>query len=197
MAGLERAGLAELRAELITPLRGDVCEVGAGTGFNLAHYRSVSSLVLVEPDPAMAKRLRRRLVRMSSSPLADIAVDTLEGRAFPDASFDAVVCTLVLCSAARPRELLSEMRHVLRPAGALVLIEHVRDRRPMAAVTQDMLTPLQRLVAGGCHLNRRTLDTVQAAGFDTSGIREVSLFSKLSWFSAGIAGTATLAGVSS
>ncbi|MBJ7609640.1 MAG: methyltransferase domain-containing protein [Candidatus Dormibacteraeota bacterium] len=188
-APLENAGLAALRTELLGPLRGDVLEVGAGTGANLSHYGAVSSLVLVEPDPAMARRLRRRLARMGTAPAPEVRLGTIDG-AIADRSKDAVVCTLVLCSAADPAALLSQARRVLRDDGALVLIEHVRAGGRVGSLLQTLLTPLQRVVAGGCHLNRRTKQAVATAGFDVSEVRELQIFSTLPLLASGIAGIA-------
>src|SRR5688500_20307165 len=102
MAGSEDAGLAEMRAELLAGARGRTLELGAGTGLNLAHYTSeVTELVLTEPDPHMAGRLRRRLAH---EPPAPAQVEVVEAPAervpFEDGSFDSVVATLVLCSVA-------------------------------------------------------------------------------------------------
>ena len=159
--------------------------MGAGTGANLPHYRSPRSLLLVEPDPAMARRLRRRLAATQVG--ARVHEGTLESLELADASVDAVVCTLVLCTVPDPGALLAEGHRVLRPGGELVLVEHVRHRGWVGACMQTLLTPLQRMVAGGCHLNRATATTVAAAGFDIAGLDPLDLFRPMG---AGIAGVA-------
>lgn len=189
-APMERAGLAALRGELVGALTGDVVEVGAGTGANLAHYPSLRSLTLLEPDPAMARRLQRRLHGMETAARRVVRVGSVAGAGIADHSIDAVVCTLVLCSAADPVELLVEVRRILRADGALVVIEHVRASSRVGSLLQDLLTPLQRAVAGGCHLNRRTIAALVEAGFEVSDIREVEIFSRIPWLASGIAGVA-------
>ena len=54
MRATERACLQDWRGELLRDLSGDVLEIGAGTGANLAHYpRAVARLVLTDPDRFM------------------------------------------------------------------------------------------------------------------------------------------------
>ena len=163
MERVERAGLRERRSRLLRALEGDVLEIGAGTGLGLPHYERAARVVQLEPD----RHLRRQLERKRA--LARVPVEIVPGEAealpFPDESFDAVVSTLVLCSVRDPGRALAEIRRVLRPEGRLVLIEHVRGESALGG-WQDLLAPLHRLLAGGCSPNRRTAETVQAAGFE-------------------------------
>lgn len=159
----ERGGLAEHRRRLVAEATGRVLEVGAGTGLNLRHYRDVDSVVVIEPDAAMRKRL---LARVGSAAVGVEVRDTpIESTGLADASFDTVVCTLVLCTVADQSVALREIRRLLAPAGRLLFLEHVRSpgwRGRMQAVA----TPAWAATAGaGCHLDRRTLDAVRAAGF--------------------------------
>ena len=192
-APAERNGLADLRRELVNPLRGDVVELGAGTGANLRYYGAVRTLTLVEPDGAMARRLQVRAAEYPQLPIV-IRTATLEEVGMLDQSVDAVVCTLVLCSVADPVAVLTEVRRILRPDGVLVLVEHVRHATTMAALVQSVLTPLQRLVAGGCRLDRPTGTTLARAGFDLSEVRPVGVLSRLPLLSSAIAGRARPAG---
>ena len=168
----ERKGLAEVRARLLGDLEGEILELGAGTGLNLPHYRRATSIVAVEPSDSMASRLRGRAAT------APAPVEVVEARAeaipFPNASFDHVVCVLVLCSVRDVDAALAEARRVLRPHGTLVLLEHVRGtgRR---AWWQERLTPIQRRLADGCHLDRDTGGAVAAAGFDVRPLEPLAL----------------------
>ena len=166
ITGAERAGLAEMRHSLLADARGRTLELGAGTGLNLAHYPpSVSELVLAEPDPHMAKRLRRR-VELEPPPLpVEVISASAEDLPFDDGSFDTVVSTLVLCTVEDPGRAVAEARRVLAPGGALLFLEHVRAARPGLARLQDLLERPWGWVAGGCHPNRATADAIAGAGF--------------------------------
>lgn len=172
LAGSERAGLAQRRAELLAAARGRVLELGAGTGANLAAYpRELDSLTMVEPDPHMARRLSAKL---SARP-PGFAHELIEARAerlpFDDDAFDTVVATLVLCTIPDPERALAEVARVLAPGGSLLVIEHVRDPdSPRRARWQDRLERPWGWLAGGCHPNRDTATTLRAAGFDVAGL---------------------------
>ena len=168
----ERKGLADVRARLLGDLEGEVLELGAGTGLNLPHYRRATRVVAVEPSGSMAARLHDRA---SSAPVP-VEVVTARGEELPFAagSFDHVVCALVLCSVEDVEAALAEIRRVLRPSGSLVLLEHVRGTGRLAR-WQDLLTPVQRRIADGCHLNRDTRAAVAAAGFDTAALTPLAL----------------------
>jgi ubiquinone/menaquinone biosynthesis C-methylase UbiE len=167
MAGTERAGLGDMRASLLAEANGRTLEIGAGTGANLPHYTgAVSELILAEPDPHMAKRLRERL---QSEPVAAERVKVVEvpGEELPfdDDSFDTVVSTLVLCTVGDQRRSLAEIRRVLVEGGALLFIEHVRSRRPRLAWWQDRLERPHGFIAAGCHPNRPTDAVLADSGF--------------------------------
>src|SRR5260221_14517100 len=96
------------RARLVDDLRGTVLEVGAGNGLNLAYSRDVDRLVALEPDRYMLEHLRRR-AKQVRYPIEIVEVGA-ENLPFPDATFDAVVASLVLCSVADPARVLAEIR---------------------------------------------------------------------------------------
>ena len=159
---LERAILAERRARLLDGLDGQVLDVGAGTGANLPYLRQASRVVAAEPDAAMRRRLAARLAQAAVP--VELSSDPAEGLRYPDASFDAVVFTLVLCSVASPDRALAEARRVLRPSGRLIILEHVRGTGTLAR-WQDRVTPLWSLLNGGCHPGRDTAAAIERAGF--------------------------------
>ncbi len=161
-AQAERPWLGSRRAGLVAQAGGEVLEIGAGTGANLRHYRDVTRVVAAEPDPAMRGRLARHLPRTGVP--VEVSGASAEHLGFPDASFDTVVATLVLCSVADPDAALAEMRRVLRPDGRLLVLEHVRGEGRRAR-WQDRVTPLWRRVGAGCHPNRDTQAAVVRAGF--------------------------------
>jgi SAM-dependent methyltransferase len=163
---MERGGLGELRLALLAEASGRTLELGAGTGHNLSHYpASVTELVLTEPDPHMARRLRERVESDGAGRRVEVIEAPAEALPFDDAGFDTVVATLVLCTAEDPAAALAEARRVLVPGGALLFLEHVRSQRPGLARWQDRVERPWGWVAGGCHPNRATDDELAAAGF--------------------------------
>jgi len=159
---LERAVLGEHRARLLASLDGQVLDVGAGTGANLPYLRRASRVVVAEPDAAMRRRLAARLAQAAVP--VELSSDPAEKLRYPDASFDAVVFTLVLCTVPSPDRALAEARRVLRPSGRLIILEHVRGTGTLAR-WQDRLTPLWSRLNAGCHLGRDTAAAIERAGF--------------------------------
>jgi ubiquinone/menaquinone biosynthesis C-methylase UbiE len=143
-------------------LTGEVLDLGAGTGANLRRFRAAAHVTAVEPSAAMRAQLVTKLGHVS------VPVDVVDAGAeelpFPDASFDDVVCTLVLCTVPDPDRALAEVWRVLKSDGRLVFLEHVR-AAGVAARAQDLITPLVRHLGAGCHPNRDTVAAIAAAGF--------------------------------
>lgn len=161
----EKAGMRDMRAELLSEARDRTLEIGAGTGLNLAHYGSeVSELVLLEPDPFMAKRLRKRIASETPS-IASVGVVEASAEHLPleNESFDTVVATLVLCSVEDPARALGEIARVLKPGGRFLYLEHVRSESPRLARWQDRLERPWGWFGGGCHPNRPTGDILRAS----------------------------------
>jgi ubiquinone/menaquinone biosynthesis C-methylase UbiE len=168
----ERAGIGELRRNLLVDLEGDVVEIGSGTGASLPYYERATRVVAVEPDASMAKRLPAK-IQEAKVPV-EVVTAGAEALPFPDESFDVAVAAFVLCSVDDQSEVLAEARRVLRSGGKLVLLEHVRGGGRTAR-WQERLTPLHRKLAGNCHLNRDTRAAVAQAGFDTERVEGTQL----------------------
>lgn len=194
-ATTEKACFQAWRAELLADVAGEVLEVGAGTGNNLAHYGpAVTRLVLTDPEPAMLDRLRGHLHRLDPSVKAQVEQASASALPYADASFDVVVATLVLCSVPDQAVALAELRRVLRPGGSLVFIEHVAAdpvSKPRRLVWQRRVEPVWKRVAGGCHLTRRTDEAIAAAGFDLGEVTRESARKAVSVVRPTVRGTAT------
>jgi len=165
----EEAGLRQMRREVLAGAEGRVLELGAGTGVNLDLYpEAVEDLVLVEPDPHMAKRLRPKLAE--SGRAARVVEAPAERLPFEDSSFDTVVATLVLCTIPDPAAALAEAARVLEPGGRLLFVEHVRSEDPGLARWQDRLEKPWRFLGDGCHCNRDTVATIAASRFELAEV---------------------------
>jgi len=160
----EEAGLREMRRELLAGASGRTIDIGAGTGANLNLWpEAVTELVLVEPDPHMLKKLRAKAGAGGGTEIVQASAQSLP---FADGSFDTAVFTLVLCTVPDPGSALAETARVLRPGGRLLFIEHVRSRHPGLARWQDRLEKPWRFLGDGCHCNRDTVATIEAAPFE-------------------------------
>ena len=168
----EREFLGERRRELLVQAGGRVLEIGVGTGANLAHYPREAGLELVaiDPDPGMLARAKRRAAQLGMA--VELHQTGAYPLAFPDASFDTVVCTLCLCTIPDPAEALGEVRRVLRPGGRLLFLEHVRAKEPDLVRWQDRLAPPWKIVGRGCHPNRDTRAAIEASAFSFERIEE-------------------------
>ncbi len=166
LAPSERAGLSDRRREVLSDARGRVLEVGPGPGMNLPHYprEGIEELVLAEPEEPMARRLERRMAELDLSSCRVVRASA-QRLPFDDASFDTVVSTFVLCTVPDPDAALTELRRVMRPGGALLLIEHVRAADPGLARWQDRLEGPWRWFAHGCHCNRDTAEALDRSPF--------------------------------
>jgi ubiquinone/menaquinone biosynthesis C-methylase UbiE len=193
IAKVEKAGLADLRKELVGSASGKVLEIGAGTGANLAYYGpGIESLTMTEPEQPMIKRLQPKV--REHSPAAQVLRAPAEDLPFEDDSFDTVVSTLVLCGVDDQPRALRELRRVLKPGGRLIFIEHVRADDAKLARRQDRMNGLNRFMVG-CECNRPTLSQIQAAGFDVSRLDHGTLTKAPSWVRPLIVGTATVPAV--
>jgi ubiquinone/menaquinone biosynthesis C-methylase UbiE len=176
LAPAERAGLAARRRELLGGLTGEVVELGAGTGLNLAAYGpGVDRLTLLEPSTPLVERLRRRVAADASDRDVEVVRAPAEALPLPDASVDAVVSTLVLCTVDDVDRTLAEVERILRPGGRFVLLEHVAASDPSTARLQRLLARPWRVVGRGCRLQRDPRAALVHRGWDASGVEDVDL----------------------
>lgn len=156
--------LAPYRQRATAGAQGRVLEPGIGSGYNLPYYgEAVQAVVGVDPSA----RLLGFACRAPRPPGLALELHPLEAAwlPFPDASFDAVVMTWVLCSVPDVPQALAELRRVLRPGGRLHFVEHGLAPAPRVAAWQHRLTPWWRRVAGGCHLDRPIDALLRSGGF--------------------------------
>jgi SAM-dependent methyltransferase len=171
---LNRPSVARLRRDLLAAARGDVLEVGFGTGLNLPHYPArVHRITAVDPNPGMHRLARRRARR------AGVEVDqrTLGGERLPfdGGAFDCVVSTFTLCSIADVGQALNEVYRVLKPGGRLLFLEHGLSPEPGVQKWQRRLNGLEMRLADGCRLDRNMRELVAARPFASVAVEEFYL----------------------
>ena len=164
-----------LRAEWLPRARGNVLEVGIGSGLNLPFYTSDVQRVLgVDPSAELQNMARKRSATLALN--VDFALQSAEcPLPIDDTSIDTVVVTWTLCSISKPLQALSEMKRVLKNDGSLLFLEHGRSPDPRVVRWQDRLTPLWKRISGGCHLNRRIDELIEQAGFHIAEIEAAYL----------------------
>ena len=166
---LSREPFRGLRPRALAPAQGRVLELGAGSGLNLPHYGpAVHEVLALEPNAAA----RRMAQRTRGGARVQFVAGDAHALPLTDASVDAVVSTWTLCSLADPALALAEVRRVLRPGGRFLFLEHGRSPDPRTARWQTRLTPLQRRLAGGCHLDRPIATLVSGAGLEVERLDE-------------------------
>jgi SAM-dependent methyltransferase len=169
MASHEPESLKRLRRENLAGLSGRVLEVGAGTGTNFALYPdTVTEVVAVEPEHRLAVQAQEA----AAAAAVPVRVSTNPVEQFADAEpFDAVVCSLVLCSVDDPDQVVRQLFSLLRPGGELRYFEHVASSGARARLQKFADATVWPRMAGNCHTHRHTEQTIVDAGFAVSGAR--------------------------
>jgi SAM-dependent methyltransferase len=153
------------RRKVVPRARGEVLEIGFGSGFNLPWYEAESVERLVAVDPAVDYDRHARQAAAEAPFEVELVGGSAEQLAFASGRFDSVVVTYALCTIPRVVDALREARRVLRPDGQLLFIEHGRAPDLRTRRWQDRLNPLWRRLGGGCHLNRDIPRLLEAGGF--------------------------------
>lgn len=168
------AAIGPIRERVADGLKGDVLEIGFGTGRNVAHYPATVSRVLAVDPSTLGRRLAARRLARSTVPVIFAGLDG-GSMALPDGSVDGALITFTLCTIDDPARVLAELRRVLRSGGCLHFLEHGLSPDETVARWQHRLTPIQRRVAGGCHLDRRIDGLITGSGFEMLRLRTYHL----------------------
>jgi len=173
---IDKDGLKPLREELVEDLRGDILEVGAGAGAMFSYYGDGANVVALEPDDDFRAAAEGAATNVRAS--IQVVGGAGESLPFPDASFDSIVASTVLCSVTSMEQTLAEFKRVLKPGGRLRLLEHVRSEHWPDGVLMDILNPVWlRLNKVGCNWNRRTVEAVRNGGFQIDDVEPHKFFS--------------------
>lgn len=162
----ETKELADRRKSLLSDLKGNIMEIGAGTGVNFQYYAKDAHILAVEPSPYMLRQAKEKKKDRKNVRLLQASVEQCyENKEVQESSMDAVVCTLVLCTIPDPQKALNYIHQWLKPDGVLIIIEHIKSHHPWKSKIQDILNPAWKVIGEGCHLNRNTDQMIMQAGF--------------------------------
>ena len=171
MSAHETDAIRRLRRENLAGLSGRVLEVGAGTGTNFEFYPdTVTEVLAVEPERRLAEHARHAAA--AARVPVTVRADTVEQfMAAGHEPFDAVVCSLVLCSIDDSDTVLRQLHSLLRPDGELRYLEHIASAGGRARLQKIADATVWPRLFGNCHTHRHTEESIVGAGFDVAGAR--------------------------
>lgn len=163
----------DLRPEAVVGARGDVLEIGFGTGLNLPHYPSeVQSVWGVDPMITKGVGPVERRIENAPFPVERTPLRADHSLPFDSGRFDCVVTTWTLCSIPDAQAALDEMHRVLKPGGLYLFIEHGRGRTEATIRWQERLNPMWNRFTDGCNINRPVDLLVERSGFELATLDE-------------------------
>ena len=190
MGGYINWHMDKRKASVFADLPAQVVELGAGVGANLRYLPAGARLIAIEPNPYMHARLRRAARRRD----VELEIRSVVGERIdlPNASAEAVISSLVLCTVKDPAAVLSEVRRILRPGGRFSFAEHVVARpRTATRWSQRILRRPWAWTFEGCSCERDLTSLIGSAGFRSVDINPYRIHSPFVPFNTQIAGTAT------
>jgi ubiquinone/menaquinone biosynthesis C-methylase UbiE len=168
--GCANSAVAERRAQVVPRASGQVFEIGCGGGLNQPFYdrAKVTAFAGIDPSGKLLEYAREQAAKKGWQ--ADIRQGIGEAIPFEDESFDTVVCTYTLCSVQDHRQVLAELRRILKPGGKFLFLEHGRAPEGNVQRWQNRIEPTWKVLMGGCHLTRPVIGSVEDGGFNVTPI---------------------------
>ena len=162
---MDRTATHDVRARVCAGLRGDVVEIGFGTGLNAPYYPpEVTKVLAIEPSSVCMRIAGPRIARSSTTvKLAGLDGEQLD---LPSEAFDAVLSTWTLCTIPNLTNALEELRRVLKPGGWFHFVEHGHAPDPPVARWQRRLEPLSGWGGQSSALARRSVSGTADKGYD-------------------------------
>lgn len=158
------------RSEMLLQTKGKVLEVGAGTGKNFQHYPHDVEVTAIDFSPEMVKIASSKAAKLENIKMV-IEMDA-ENMAFNDDTFDTVVTSCVFCSVPHPVKGLREIKRVCKDGGKVLMLEHVKSKKPVISPLMDVMNP-SPLHLYGANINRDTVENLYKAGFTNIRIKDL------------------------
>lgn len=118
-----------------------VLEVGIGTGLNLPLYPATCRLTGIDLSQEMLDKAVER-VQTLAMPNVTLKVMDATSMDFGDDEFDSALATYTISAVPDPVAVLRAMRRVVKPGGNIVLLNHFRSERRVAARFEDLVAPV-------------------------------------------------------
>lgn len=160
---MDKGGMEKWRKAVWDQAEGKVLEVGVGTGKNMEYYTENIQVTAIDFSEKMLEKAVARSKKLGIN--VDLKLMDVQALDFPDETFDTVVTTCVFCSVPDPIKGLQEIRRVCRKNGKIIMLEHVRSKKPIVGTFMDILNPVVVRVVGA-NINRDTVGNLKKAGLD-------------------------------
>lgn len=156
----------QLRRELLSDLKGNILDVGSGTGANFEYFNKEANVIAVEPSPYMLEKAKTKLPQEAHITTYNLSVtDSKMDSIIQPKSIDYIVSTLVLCTIPDYQLALKKFHHWLKDDGKLIVIEHIHAKEKPRRIIQNIINPAWKVIGDGCHLNRDTDKVIKSIGF--------------------------------
>jgi len=160
---MKREEMEKHRPDAVGMATGVILEIGFGSGLNLPYYTNVTELYALDPSRELYDLAQERIAK-ASFPVKYLQ-SSAEEIPLQNDSVDSVVSTWSLCSIPHPEVALKEMFRVLKPGRKFFFIEHGKSPKNFIAQLQKFFTPLSKVCAGGCHMDREVENLLLEVGF--------------------------------
>lgn len=172
--GSEKRWFSKWKKQFFSPLKGNILEVGVGTGKSINFYNKDAKVIGIDFSDKMLQKARERLAKSGRQNITLKQMD-IENLDFRDNTFDYVVTSCVFCSVPNPKIGLAEIRRVLKPAGKLIMLEHVLSANPIIALIEHLHNPLTKFIMG-VNINRNTKQNILLSNMRIIEDKNLALF---------------------